>query len=281
MKRPLPSRAAMTLLEVLIVSGIVAVAAGLLLPAVQKVREASARTRCVNHLRQIGGACHGYHDARGRFPAGGTAAPDPHAADPARRDETWTWAYHLLPFLEQPALHRDPDPAAVRRTPVPVFYCPARRPPTAYPTGAKTDYAGNAGTGPDADDGVIVRADRGPVRLFDIPDGAGATVLVGEKRLNDAALGESADDDDPYPAAAWAGDYEVYRTAADPPAADDRDPGASGLRPRRNFGSAHPGVFDAAFCDGSVRTVRFGLTPDTWRRACSRNDRVVPAPNDP
>ena len=198
-----PRHRGFTLVELLVVIAIIAILVALLLPAVQKVREAAARTQCQNNLKQIGLACHGYHDTKRSLPAG-YRAMSAYSDGATDTMPGWGWASFLLPHLEQDNLFRSlnlalpiehPANAAGAQQVLPLFLCPSDPTPAsafAVPNAfgstmvwaGPSSYAACCGGDESAADapagmGVFYRNSR--TRMTDITDGTSNTIFVGER----------------------------------------------------------------------------------------------------
>ena len=292
-------RAAFTLIELLVVIAIIGILIALLLPAVQKVRESANRVTCANNLKQIGLAFLQHVTIYRYFPTGGggleahrTLASPGNPAD--YTTQQWAWGYQILPYVEQSTLWSATDEKMVAATPLKLYFCPSRRPPTALSGGtwavhgnelrAMTDYAGNAGTADGGDgggsygtgaDGLVIHLGSTDfVALRDITDGTSNTLLVGEKRMNLAFVTTEcqADDNDGY-----VGGFQddVVRWGTFPPAPDGFFPlgTPATIHPQNwQFGSSHPAGFQAVFADGAVHLMPYSIDPTVFKYLCSRND---------
>jgi prepilin-type N-terminal cleavage/methylation domain-containing protein/prepilin-type processing-associated H-X9-DG protein len=193
-------RSAFTLIELLVVIAIIAVLIGLLVPAVQKVRETAARLQCKNNLKQIGLALHNYHDRMKHFPPGYQTNV---AANNADLGPGWGWAAFLLDDLEQGNLKKqirfdlqisDPANAQVRISVIPIYICPSEALSGPYSVVdangnpmcnvARSSYVamnGVLGVSSDAFDnnGAFLR--NRTFRVADITDGMSNTLFIGER----------------------------------------------------------------------------------------------------
>jgi prepilin-type N-terminal cleavage/methylation domain-containing protein/prepilin-type processing-associated H-X9-DG protein len=295
-----------TLVELLVVLAIIAVLIGLLLPAVQKVREAASRASCQNNLHQIGLALHSYHDSQGTFPPGYRCQP----VSPNNPDQTapgWGWAALLLPYIEQGNLARQinfnlpvehPGNLAARTTVVKLYVCPSDRSTGLFTIVDKNDtplaqavtnsYAACHGIGVDLDEelddfnGMFSRNSR--VRFADVTDGTSNTVAIGERGSF-------------FTQTPWAGAVS-FGTTRITPGAPTNNPTAIEDAPTQtlvhvavhtlndpssdpeDFFTPHTGTGMFLFADGSVRPVRIGVSTSVLQALSTRDGGEVVNPGD-
>jgi prepilin-type N-terminal cleavage/methylation domain-containing protein/prepilin-type processing-associated H-X9-DG protein len=291
-------RPAFTVVELLAVIAIVAILVGLLLPAVQKVRESAARVKCANNLKQLSLGLHNYAGTNGAFPPG-YQAPE--------CDVGWGWGSFILPFIEQQALYaalgvaNQPfgnghslvvSPTPLTQTPLSVFVCPSDTGPALNPLKryhAKSNYRGICGPTipsyfvPESDYGGVL-FQNSKIRVVDITDGTANTLALGEC-VSDVSAG--------YVAAIWVGmasslgavcvndgngSFSPVYVSDCFWSVDNGDfringPGAQA------FGSRHTSGAQFGFCDGSVRFIRDTADVLKVQILAGRNDGLIADPD--
>ena len=272
-------RKGFTLIELLVVIAIIAILIGLLLPAVQKVREAASRMKCTNQLKQMGLAIHGYNDANMRLPAAYAGSPS------GGNGKTNANAlYCLLPYLELTALYdssTDPVNGAstpalpgpqqnfVRSRPVTAFLCPSASIEPAGLWAGRVDWATCHYGFNSPLLGFIANnyspADRG-LSVARIADGTSNTVVFAERAAihSDGTANlwcHGGWNADYMPIFGHNGDYSVFQQA----------PKQSAVT---KFGtqSPHGQTMNVGLADGSVRGISSGMSSTTWGYAIVPDD---------
>ena len=296
-----------TLIELLVVIAIIAILIGLLLPAVQKVREAANRMACANNLKQIGLALHQHHDTYGVFPPGWVHAPFTVPQGQVIQGGHGTFPF-LLPYLEQEALARiyrwdrrsqGPENQPVAATPLKVLQCPSAEPdrwatavedPLNYSWGGR-GACGDYGGVREIDTrlvelGLVDRAANYQgvltrnylTRLADITDGASQTLLAteyaGRPQLWRAGR--------PVPGvyvsgAAWVGGPLTFGQGSTPDGVTQPGPCAINCTNDHEVYSFHPGGANAVFADGSMHFLKVGMDIRIFARLVTRaGDEAIP-----
>jgi prepilin-type N-terminal cleavage/methylation domain-containing protein len=277
------TRQGFSLVELLVVLGVMSVLISLILPAVQHAREAALRMRCANNLRQAALGLLHHHDTFGVLPSNGgwdskqtipvatggqttiytwdTGAPAPFywgVGQPNQlpRNQTGSWAYAIMPFIEQTTAYEHQG----WETPIEMYSCPSRRLPQvvkpiddqdARYNGAgwawgKTDYAAN---------GLLIANRPAVLRLADIHDGTSHTVLVGEKAIPVRSYDQPTWFwDEPYYSGGSGGTQRKGTELMQDP--------LSGQVFIDNWGAAHTSGVQFVFADGAVHLLTFGTDED-------------------
>lgn len=294
------TRFGFTLIEVLVLFALIAFAIGLLLPMIQRLREAAARMQSQNNLKQIAIACHNYHDANKSLPSGIDM-------------NGFSAAAHLLPYIEQEALYKQIQfniPARaqanqlVAKNQIKTFLSP-QDPSASLPRStAPTSYLFSAGTkySLDNNNGAFFRNSK--ISLVQIPDGTSNTVMLGETLMGDGAkiavdvkrqhveldsmeLLKLNDNSGVQEFAngkniasnrcfSWIQGQFLQGTFTGTRTINDTKPdvncaGSGGLSSLRSLS----GGVNVAICDGSVRFVSQSISMQTWQAACTRDGGEV------
>jgi prepilin-type N-terminal cleavage/methylation domain-containing protein len=279
------SKRGFTLIELLVVIAIIAILIGLLLPAVQKVRAAASRMSSSNNLKQIGIALHSYNDLNNGLPNNGSWD---HTVSPSNNTpqtdllNLGSWAYKILPMIEQDNLYRSYNNAVSIKT----FMDPGRGGGSGIANdgngnnsgntslGAITDYAGNWNVLNDRGWWEAPRRATGNWAVQTIADGSSNTILVGGKALSNWQIavryGWDWDETVRFGGSGGTCRGAFWDSGAIDQATSVRNDNDTATHHWNSWGGPHNvGLF--LLGDGSVRNVRFGRNQPTLRSALTPN----------
>ena len=285
-----------TLIELLVVIAIIAILIGLLLPAVQKVREAAARMKCANNLKQLGIAYHGYHDTIQQLPPS------------VMGDKYATHFVLILPYIEQGNLYNKFNLAAemtsganntqllASESVVNTFLCPSIRGSGNGMTtlGPATDYVatGNREASQDCDRpddnpdqhwGMLIypkdplptagnTGRRSRTSFASVTDGLSNTTLLGEKHVPASGLGKVANVGEGTWGYWYVSDYKTWMVVRNAKATLGTGPADESSRYQTKLGSWHSGVCQFVLGDGSVRSLSNNTSTEVLLLAADRRD---------
>ena len=288
------NRRGFTLIELLVVIAIIAILIGLLLPAVQKVREAANRMKCSNNMKQLGIATHNFNDTNGFLP--GNIRPSAIGTVRVR------WTTYLLPFFEQDNIFRiynpnvnwsDPANSTAVRTRLKTMECPSVPNPARFDAapdygwantvqGATGDYSGIYGTqatAPYGLPGILSKTDQ--VRLTDVTDGLSNTIhlvesagkpdLYSNGKLVSPAVGQNRINGGGWSRPASDIVYQVNAINTQNGFILNGYPDATfGTDPTGQIYSFHTGGTNVLLGDGSVRFLRSGISSSALQALITR-----------
>ena len=263
---PTRPRRGFTLIELLVVIAIIAILIGMLLPAVQKVREAAARTTCSNNLHQLGLATHNFHDTYSKFPVNGAVV----------NGVSLSYYTQILPYVEQGNQYNNVVTSPSNALPVKFFLCPSRR---STDVGAKVDYAScideHDGSGIDwlrSGLSSILPSLAPAIMMAQVTNGAGTsnTIMLAHKGMatsdyNGPSTSQYAWDTN-WADPTYFNQYGYGEHARDPTNGPPiQDPATDGNAPfgwdlMSTFTSPHPAAMPVLMGDASVRMYPYGFS---------------------